>query len=466
MDILLINPPRYRKSGNIWKYVSACLPPFGLALLASLAREKGYSVSILDCDALKIGLEDIEKYLGKESPRFVGITAMTVLISNALELAKIVKKVYPKTRVIMGGVHATLAPQEVLERKEVDFVIQGEGETSLIQILSGQDLKKIKGIAFKENGKVIVNSPQETIEDIDSFPMLAYDLLPMDKYHPAQGGCKRKPSFSMITSRGCPGRCTFCKGNVLGDRIRFRSAEKIVKEIMFLQKNYGIRDITFYDDTFTTNRLRVKQFCDLILKNKVDLTWSCFSRVDTADSETLKEMKKAGCYQVMYGVESADEQILKNINKKITFKKVEEAVEATKKAGIEVRLAFMLGNPGETEETIKKTIDYAVFLDPDLVSFNITTPYPGTEMFAWADKNNLLMHKNWAEYDLSKPVMNLPTVSSDKIIYYYKKAYRQFYMRPSYIFKRLLKMRSLEDLKSNLRPFLGLIKFIINKNND
>jgi len=459
MDILFINPPWYKSSGNIWKNVSACLPPFGLALLASLVRENGYSVSILDCNALQLGLDEVEKHLPDTPPRFVGITATTVLIDNVSELAKIVKKKYPDTKVVIGGVHPTIRPEEVLNFKDVDYIVMGEGEHSSLELLSNKPLESIKGIGFKENDRVIVNLPREMILDLNVFPFPAYDLLPMDKYYPATGVYKRKPSFGMFTSRGCPGRCTFCKGDVLGNRIRFRSAERVIEEIVFLQKNYGIRDITFYDDTFTKNKKNVKDFCSLILKNNLDLTWCCFSRVDTIDFETLKEMKKSGCHQVMYGVESGDREILDNLRKRITLQKVEETVAATKRAGIEVRLAFMIGSPGDTEETIEKTIKYAIFLDPDLVTFNITTPYPGTEMFSWAEENNYLIHKDWARYDLSKPVMELPTISSEKVLDYYKKAYRQFYLRPFYILKRLMKIRNREDFKRNLEAFMDLFKF-------
>ena len=459
MDILFINPPWYKKSGNIWKNVSACMPPFGLALLAALVREKGFSVSILDCNALQIGIDKIEEHLPASSPKFVGLTASTVLIDNALAVIKKIKERYPETKIIIGGVHATVNPQEVLNHQEVDYVAMGEGEYSLLELLSGWAPEGIKGIGFKENERIIINSARETISDINIFPSMPYDLLPMDRYYPALGSYQRTPSFGMITSRGCPGRCTYCKGNLLGERVRFISAEKIVKEIMYLQKNYGIKDITFYDDTFTAHKQRVKDFCKLIFENNLDLTWCCFSRVDTVDFEMLKEMRKAGCYQILYGVESAVPEILENIKKRITLQKVEEAVLNTKKAGIEIRLSFMIGNPGETEETIKKTIDYAIFLDPDLVSFNITTPYPGTEMFSWAKENNLLLHENWPEYNFAKPVMNLPTISSEKVLYYYKKAYRQFYFRLGYILKRIKKIRTVEDFKRNFRPFIGLIKF-------
>ncbi|MFH1671319.1 MAG: radical SAM protein [Candidatus Portnoybacteria bacterium] len=463
MDILLVNPPWHKDSGNIWKNVSACLPPFGLAILASLARSKGFSVSIIDCNAERIGLDKMEEILPKDNPKFVGITATTVLIDNALELAKIIKRKYPKAKVIMGGVHSTVRPKEVLEKSEVDFVVMGEGEHSFLDLLSGGNPGEIKGIGFKENGRAVINESGECIPDINVFPLPAYDLLPMERYYPALGSYKRKPSFGMITSRGCPGRCTFCKGNILGEVIRFKSPEKIIEEIEYLQKNYGIKDVTFYDDTFTSSKKRVMEFCRLLKDKSIDLTWCCFSRVDTVDLEMLREMKKAGCYQMMYGVESADPQILANINKRISLEKVEETVANTKKAGIEIRLAFMLGNPGETEETIQKTINYAIFLDPDLVSFNITTPYPGTEMFEWARRKGYLIHEFWSDYNLAKPVMDLPTIDSRKVLRYYKKAHRQFYFRPGYILKRLIKIRSFGDIKKNFQPFISLIKFNLSK---
>ncbi|MFH1509915.1 MAG: radical SAM protein [Candidatus Nealsonbacteria bacterium] len=463
MDILFINPPWHKQSGNIWKDVSACMPPFGLALLASLAREKGFSVFILDCNAQHIGLDIIKENLPEEHPRFIGITATTVLIENALALAKIVKKKYPKTKIIIGGVHATVHPKEILNHQEIDYVVLGEGEHSFLDLLSNKNPRTIKGIGFKERGQIIINPSQETIVDINIFPSLPYDLLPMDKYYPAMGSYQRKPSFGMITSRGCPGRCTYCKGNLLGDKIRFISAERIVKEIIYLQENYGIRDITFYDDTFTSNKQRVKDFCSLLKEKKLDLTWCCFARVDTVDYEMLKEMREAGCYQILYGIESASSEILENIKKRITLDRVEKAIKDTKKADIEVRLSFMIGNPGETEETIKKTIKYAIYLDPDLVSFNITTPYPGTEMFEWAKGKNILLHKDWTRYNFADPVMDLPTVSSSKIKEYYKKAHRQFYFRPKYILKRIRKIKSLDDFRRNFGPFISLLKFNIGK---
>lgn len=459
LDILLINPPWYRGAGNIWKSIGSCQPPFGLALLAAVVRREGFESQILDCNALQIGLDNVSLSLPKDAPRFVGLTATTVLIESAISVARIIKAAYPQTKVIIGGVHATVMPEEVLSEWAVDYIVFGEGELTLPDILNGVPLEEIAGMGYKRDGKIIINQPREVLSDINLLPRPLYEILPMDKYYPAPGSYKRKPAIGMMTSRGCPGRCTFCKGNIFGERIRFRSAENILEEIVFLQKCYGIKEVEFYDDTFTANRPNIKKFCELVLSKQIDLTWSCFSRVDTVDAEMLDLMRMAGCHQVMFGVESADETILKNINKKITLAKVEETVTAAKKARVDVRLTFMFGNPGETEATMERTLQYAIKLNPELVNFNITTPYPGTEMFRWAKENGCVMHTNWGEYNLSKPVMKLPTVSNEKIIEYYKKAHSRFYFRLSYFLMRIKKIHSIESLWWDLKSFLSLVGF-------
>ncbi|HHT9145835.1 MAG TPA: B12-binding domain-containing radical SAM protein, partial [Candidatus Wunengus sp. YC61] len=291
------------------------------------------------------------------------------------------------------------------------------------------------------------NLERPVIEDINILPFPAYHLMPMDKYHTALGSAKRVPAMSIFATRGCPGRCTFCYSGTLGKKIRQRSPENIVEEIELLMNKYKIREVSFYDDTFSAFKNNVIMFCELIRKKNIDLTWSCMSRIDYVNEEVLKEMKASGCHQICYGVESADENVLRNIKKRISLEKVKMAVETTKKAGIDVRLSFMLGNPGDTIESIEKTIKFAIDLDPDLLQFNITTPYPGTEMFAWAKNNGYLKTEDWSKYDLYNCVMELPTVSSQDVERYYKIAYKRFFLRPKFIMKRLLKIRSFYDVK-------------------
>jgi anaerobic magnesium-protoporphyrin IX monomethyl ester cyclase len=448
--VILINPPWIKKEENIWKKISSCMPPLGLASLASFLERNNVEVTIIDAQAEQMALADIIQRIGRYNPLFIGITATTSIIDNGLEIARLCKEAFPESKVIMGGVHPMVMTEEVLDNLSVDFIVRGEGELALLDLVKGRDLKSIGGVSYKLEGKIYHNDDRPVIDNLDSLPFPAYHLLPMRKYYPALGAYKRLPAISMVTTRGCPGRCTFCYGGMLGKHIRHRSAQNIIEEIKLLKADYGIKEICFYDDTFTVFKDNVKQFCRLLIQDKINISWSCFSRVDFIDEETLKEMKEAGCHQIMYGIESADEGILKNINKRFSLEQANRIMALTKKVKIDVRAAFMFGSPGETEETMQRTINYAIKSDPDLVVFNITTPYPGTEMFKWAKDKGYLRTLNWEKYDLATAVMELPTVDSRTVEKYYKNAYKKFYLRPAYIIKRILRMKSLVDLMVNL----------------
>ena len=338
----------------------------------------------LTAELLKLRLEGL-----KEKPDFIGLTGTTRIINNALESAKICKEIFPDSKIVFGGVHSTLRPDEVLSNDFVDYVIRDEGEFAMNELVFGKSLSEILGLSYKKDQQIIHNERRPFLVDLDILPFLPTHLLPMEKYHPALGAYKRLPAFGFIATRGCPGTCTYCYQN-FGPRIRYFTARRLLDEIKLLQKNHGIREISFYDDTFTAVKRNIKEFCELVIAEKVNISWSCFSRVDCVDRETLDILKKAGCHQIMYGVESADPQILLNIRKRINLPRVEEVVKMTKEVGINCRLAFMFGNPGETEETMQKTLNYAVELDPDLAVFNIATPYPGTEMYYWAKEEGYL----------------------------------------------------------------------------
>ncbi|MCX8093951.1 MAG: B12-binding domain-containing radical SAM protein [Candidatus Goldbacteria bacterium] len=456
MKILLINPYQTSREGNIWTKIEGAMPPLGLAYIASYLESKGIDSEIID---MNVSQGDAKTQVDKikETPDIIGITSMTSTIMNAYEIAKYLREKFPKAKIIFGGVHPTVLPEDVLSRQYIDYVIRGEGEYSFYKFITGGDIKNIPNLSYRENNKYVHNPSGPLIDNLDTLPMPAYYKLPIKKYIPTLGSYKRLPAISMIATRGCPGKCTFCFGSFLGEKIRMHSPDYLIEEIKFLQKNHGIKEILFYDDTFTTFRHKVKEFCNKIIEQKIDISWVCFSRVDTIDEETLKLMKKAGCHQIMYGIESGSEEILKNINKKVNKEKAKIAVQLTKKVGIECRTTYMLGNPGETEETIMQTVKFAIELDPDIALFNITTPFPGTAMFKWAKENGYLISEDWSKYDLSNMVMELPTISREKIQKYYKKVFKMFYLRPNYLLKRLFKIRSLNDLKMAFNAFLAVI---------
>ncbi|MFH1744865.1 MAG: radical SAM protein [bacterium] len=474
LDCLLISPPVfYGDNENIWKGINSNFPPLGLASIAGYVRDEGYSVTIEDCNIAAPSVQSFEiffkkNYVEKYSKiKVIGLTAVTCTVKKAYKIAEMCKNFFPDSLLVFGGVHATFVTDEVISNKYVDIVVSGEGEITMAEILSGKNLKDINGIIFKikdgEEIKIISNEPRQRILKLDSLPMPAYDLLPVLKYRPAKGSYKKLPAMSMMTSRGCPGRCTFCS-KTLGNVLVFKSAEKIFAEIKFLVDNYGIKQILFYDDTFTVFKDNVLKLCDLIINSKMNLYWTCFARVDYVDFGMLKKMKEAGCHQIMYGVENIDETVLRNINKKINLNQVINAVDQTKKAKIECRLSFMVGNPGDNIEIIKKNIKFINKINPDYLVINITTPFPGTEMFKWADKEGLILTHNWDDYTLAKPIMNLQDFSAEEIKGFYKLMYKSFYFRQSYIIKKIFNIRSVDDVKMLWSGFTALLPFAIGKN--
>lgn len=437
MKICLINPPWFLKKSNIWDQIRSTMPPLGLLYLAaSLEREK-IEVDILDFQTNFLSWGEIENTIKSKQYEFYGVTSTTPIVNNGYRVSKIIKKYYPNSKVIFGGVHVTALPEEALRERSIDFVIRGEGENSLLELLRGERFETISGLSYKDNGKIYHIKPDGLIFDLDGLPFPAFHKINLKLYKPAFGAYKNLPAINMTTTRGCVGKCTFCNSaNIL---LRKRSAENIFLEMEMLARKYGIREIQFYDDTFTVYHNNIDKLCDLLIASKIRLTWCCFARTDCVTQELLKKMKHAGCHQVMYGIETADNKILKNIRKNIDLSKNIEAVKMTKKVGITVRCTFMFGNPGETEKTIDETIRYSIQLDPDIALYNITTPYPGTEMFAWAKDNGCLVTENWDDYDLSGPVMRLPTISLGALNKKYRQAFRNFYFRPKFLIQRLFR---------------------------
>ena len=458
MRVLLINPCwviRQRK--NMWRAIRSTMPPLGVAWLAAVLEQDGHDVAILDANAENLSPEEAASWVRTHGHwDLVGLSATTPLIGSALEIAHRLKADSPRLRIVMGGVHPTVLPDEVASNPAVDLVVRGEGETTLREIAAERPWDDIRGISYRCDGQVRHNPDREIIADLDSLPLPAYHLLPMGKYRPAAGAARRTPAVSALATRGCPGRCTFCY-RIFGSHLRCRSGQNMAAEVQVLQQRYGIKEISFYDDTFTAVKREVQAFCSAIREMKLDLTWSCFSRIDTFDEETFRLMHASGCHQVMFGVETCCAEILEQINKRIVVDEVEDVVRKTQRMGIEVRAAFMLGNPGETQETLEENIRFAIRLAPDLAVFNIATPYPGTEMYRWADENGYLRTKNWEHYDLSTPVMNLPTVPAETVLRSYRQAYRRFYLRPRFIAGRLTKTFSVQAWRSVLRGLGGLL---------
>jgi radical SAM superfamily enzyme YgiQ (UPF0313 family) len=459
MKVLLINPSwKVENKSNIWRKVASCYPSLGLAYIASVLEKEGHKVLFIDMHAENFSPRDVARIVRSEEYSeidYVGITATTPLIKCSLLLAKFFKKKFPKAKIVLGGVHPTVRPDEVLGNDFVDFVVRGEGEITMKELVSGATLKNIDGLSFKENGVIVHNAERSNIENLDDLPPPAYHLMPMKKYRPAVGSYKRLPSMSIFATRGCPGRCTFCHRAFKG-KIRSRSAKKIVEEIKLLKEKYGVKEINFYDDTFTALKDNVRNFCNVLLDEKIDITWSCFTRVNYVDKELFGLMKKAGCHQVMMGVESGVQEILDGMNKMVNIEQIRNAVRICREVGLDTRAAYIFGNVGETKEMMEKTLDFAVELDTDYAQFNILTAYPGTELWLKAEKEGWLRVENY-NYSVSDFTLEMPFATQAEIFEMYSKAHKRFYLRPRLIWRRLLKLRSLPQLKQELLGAIAVV---------
>jgi anaerobic magnesium-protoporphyrin IX monomethyl ester cyclase len=457
MKVLLVNPPWWNKPKSLWSGISGVLPPLGLGYLASMLLKNNIDAEILDLNAFQQPPEAVADFLKGKKYDWVGITATTNLVPSAKKLAQAVRANAPESKILMGGVHPTLLPDEIMAWPEVDYVIRGEGEHSIVELVSGKAPEGIRGLSFRKGKEIVHNSDRELIPDLDQVPFPAWHLLPIKKYLPALGGYKKLPAVSLITSRGCSGSCTYCN-NFFGSRVRKRSADNVVAELAMLVKDYGIREVYFYDDSFTEFPSKVIDLCKKMVSEKLNLSWSCFARVNIVSEDLLRAMKEAGCHHISYGIESGNPEILECIDKKVNLEKVRQSVALTKKVGIDTLLGFMLGLPGETRETMEQSLRFGLELDPDMIIFDITTPFPGTKLFAWAEQNGYLKTKKWDEYDLYTMVMNLPTVSEQEVRDFYSRAYREFYFRLGYLLKRFSKMRTWLDFKQNLQAFMIMLK--------
>lgn len=465
MRFLFINPNRAIAKNNVWNVVNSVMPPLGLATLVAVLENAGVEADIIDAQAMGYAAPELLRELAARGHYdYVGLTATTPEIDSAIKVATLVRCQLPEAKIVFGGVHATICHEELLRQGHCDLAVRGEGESVVSSLAEKRPLAEIANLSWRDkDGTIIVNPAATTYVDLDVLPFPAYHKLPMKRYRSALGAARRFPSIGMITSRGCPGTCTFCFSGMFGKKIRFESANKMLEHVALLQKEYGIREISFYDDTFTANRKRVEDFCNGLIAARSSLSWSCFARIDTVDPGLLQLMQRAGCHQIMYGFEAADDRVLAAINKKVTTSSYEQVVAWTRGAGINIRGAFMLGSPGEDEASMQRTIDYSIALGVTFAIYNITTPYPGTHLYGWAEENGFLKHKDWHCYDLAQPILDLPDLPGELVAKYYRIAYRRFYLRPSYVIGRVASLFSLAELRMYWEAFSGILGLTIGK---
>lgn len=442
----------------------------GILYIATFLKKKNVDVKVIDSFIEGHTLKELTEKILKEEPDIVGFSIMTCQVNAFLEIAKELKKMDPSLRICCGGSHIGSTREELFKfTKDIDFLFYGEGEYTFYKFIKAfkknLSFEEIDGLIYKKDKEVIINKPPKPIQNLDDLPFPDLNLVDIKKYDSYYA--KSLPLTSIMASRGCPFNCTFCDAYAThGKTLRLRPPKNIVDEIEHNHKKHKIKQVMIKDSTFTVNKKWVYEICSDIKKRGLKINWTCNTRVDMVDEELLKTMKDSGCHMVMFGIESGSQKILDMLHKGITIEQIRRSISLCKKVGIETTGYFMIGNPGETEEDAHKTLKLAKELDLDLATFGVTVAYPGTELYDWALENNALPDRFWymkKDMKISNSIremdgnLHLINLSPEKQAELIKKANRSFYLRPSFIFKQLTKLKRISDLKRAIKSVKELL---------
>lgn len=486
MKVYFINPPfkeeygkfsREQRSPAVTKSKTIYYPLW-LIYAAAYTKKAGFQVEFVDAPAKQLGREDTYNIISKnvEGTKLFVIDTSTPSIYSDIEFAAELKIKYPEAFILLVGTHVSALPEETLKinekidgvaRKEYDLIVKALAET----IERGEDIATVKGLTYRKENKINATEDMEYIENLDEIPFAAEFIKEyLDErdyfFSPAT-----YPEIQIFTGRGCPYRCNYCVYPQVmhGHKYRLRSPENVVAEFEYISENFpDVKEVVIEDDTFTVSKERVETICTLLIEKGLNkrLKWLCNARVNTADLELMKLMKKAGCRLLIPGIESGNQQILNNIKKGTKIEQYEPYVRNAKKAGLLIHACYMVGNPGETKQTMHDTLNLALKLNTDTAQFFPLIPYPGTEAYTWAKENGYISgdFNNYDKEDGNhNTVLNLPNISTKELTDFCDYARKKYYLRPSYILHRLwVGLRDPEDLKRSLKAF-GRIKLFLFK---
>lgn len=461
MKVLFITAPyTFSDMANLKiKYEAGILPNLGILYIAAILEKKGHIVRILDLPVLNYSFMDIKKRIETFRPDILCFSSTTPTRDKVFRLIEKIDK-FIDVPIIYGGPDATSFPIQILnEQKAIDIVAIGEGDYTVSEILdclrNKKNLNLVKGIYYRDKNKIIKTTERPWIKNLDELPMPARHLIDIKRYKPLPIQYKNLPMVNMITSRGCPYHCTFCfDSGKLGHTYRRQSPEKVINEIKYLIKTYKIKEISFWDDNFIIDEKWIFDFCNLLEKEKIHITWFCFARVDRVTKKILKKIAKAGCWCIFYGLESGNQLLLNKIKKGTTIQQAINAIKWTREVGIEARGAFILGLPGETPKMGKKTIDFALSLNLDYAQFAYTMPHYGTKLYSQCLNEGKLLINNFSKFNNNEPVF-LPRgyKNVNELKKMFNQAYKRFYFRPAFIIKHLKKIRNFTDIKKYISGF-------------
>ncbi|MDD5331742.1 MAG: radical SAM protein [Candidatus Nanoarchaeia archaeon] len=437
------------------------VPPTSLGYLAGAVRNAGHEVSIIDGTKEKLTPKKLHEELKKINPEVVGMTVFSCDVNVVAGYIKAIKAFNKNIKIILGGPHVSGVEEEIFENfPEIDFAITGEAEAGFPMLLENiqnnkKNYSKIPGLIWKEDSKINHN-PSYFECDLDKLAFPAWDLIDPRTYPRAPQGAvfRNYPIAPMIMSRGCPFQCTYCASKVVtGQKFRKRSVENIIQELELLYNKFGIKEIHIVDDTFTLDRKRVVDFCNELIKRKIKITYTFPNgvRLDTLDEELLRLLKKTGCYAMSVGIESGSQEILNDMRKGLTLKLIKEKTDLIAKIGIDINGFFIVGYPGETKETILKTIKFAKKLKIKRAHFSSFLPLPGTESTRKLKEQNKLGKTDYSKLFYSDVPYAPDSMTKEELKKLQRRAFLEFYLRPKIIWYMILEIRTLDHLLSLLK---------------
>jgi len=458
-DVLLIFPPLNYTERRVF-------PPLGLAYIASVLENVGIHVGIIDSPALHLSCEHIIRIIKRKHPEIIGIQTAFHTFNECKNLIEMIRNFLPDSHIILGGHLPSSFPHRALtEAHSADMCVIGEGEYTMLELVNALSknlpLEKIKGLALKKDKNVYVTPYREPIRNLNSLPFPARHLLPMKMYRFLPHEFKRSPVVTMLSSRGCPFRCTFCSKPNFNNSYRVRSPQNVISEIIEVVNHYSAKEIFFVDSVFGLYKSWCEKFCEHLIQEKLDITWSCQTRIDLMNKELLANMAASGCRSILFGIESCSQRLLDMLNKPIPMSKVMKIVKFAKDMGISVRASFIIGLPTETKKETLQTIKFAKELDPDFVQFHLFVPFEGTAIYEFSKRTGVFLDGT-GDFDLPEKVKFVPHTynSKNELIRIQKFAYKNFYLNLKKIPEIIFKIRSLDNFKAWL-SISDLIRSII-----
>jgi radical SAM superfamily enzyme YgiQ (UPF0313 family) len=444
--IALVEPPYvfWDRSMDRLRQTEESIPGIGMLVMAAVAREKGYEVAIFDAKGTGETADRVARRILDYSPDVVGFSATTISITNASRIAELLKRTDPELLTVVGGPHVSAVPERTLAAfSALDYGIVGEGEISFFDFLerlrTGRSTEDSPGLVYRAGDEVVANQRTPYITDLDSLPLPAWDLVPdfPHRFHPSIFSYRKSPVATLVTSRGCPFSCSFCDRSTSGKLGRYHTTESVLRHCHRLVE-LGVRHIIFYDDLFTVKRKRVVELCEAFVAEGFDFTWSCNSHPNLLDPDTLRLMKRAGCWQIAYGIESGSQRILDVVKREVRLPRMRETLRMTRAAGIRAKGYMMIGHPTETVETLEETAEFLKVVELDLCQVTKFTPYTGTPAYPKVREHGSFV-EDWERMNAMNFVFVPNGLTEEILESYFHQLYSIFYSRPD-ILKGIARM--------------------------